>query len=213
MMDLQSIRREYLQGHLRRSELNPAPLQQFSLWLEQAIDMQLEDPTAMVVATVGASGQPSQRIVLLKSVDERGFIFYTNYESRKARELDDNPKVSLHFPWTRIERQVLVGGIVEKIEPTVSASYFQSRPRESQLGAWASQQSRKVASRDALMEQFTQAQGKFDGQEIPAPAFWGGYRVVPTEMEFWQGGAHRMHDRFHYTLDAHGLWQIARLAP
>jgi len=213
MMDLQSLRREYLQGHLRRKDISPDPLQQFSLWLEQAIDLQLEDPTAMVVATVAPNGKPSQRVVLLKSVDERGFIFYTNYESRKATELDNNPNISLHFPWTRIERQVLVGGTVEKLDPAVSANYFHSRPRESQLGAWASRQSREVASRDALMEQFTRAQKTFVDQEIPAPDYWGGYRVVPTELEFWQGGAHRMHDRFHYTLDAQGHWQIARLAP
>ena len=212
-MDLQSMRREYLQGHLRRNDLNPDPLQQFSIWLEQAIDMQLEDPTAMVVATVAENGQPSQRIVLLKSVDERGFIFYTNYESRKARELDKNPRVSLHFPWTRIERQVLVGGKVEKVTPEESAHYFHSRPRESQLGAWASKQSREVASRDVLMAQFNQAKNLYEGKDIPAPDFWGGYRVVPTEVEFWQGGAHRMHDRFHYTRGEQGQWQIARLSP
>ena len=212
-MDLQSMRREYLQGHLRRHDLNPDPLQQFSIWLEQAVNMQLDDPTAMVVATVAESGQPSQRIVLLKSVDERGFIFYTNYESRKARELDKNPRVSLHFPWNQIERQVLVGGRVEKVDPGMSADYFHSRPRESQLGAWASKQSREVASRDALMAEFNQVQRQYEGQDIPSPDFWGGYRVVPTEVEFWQGGAHRMHDRFHYTRDEQGQWQIARLSP
>lgn len=213
MMDLESMRREYLQGHLRRQDINPDPLQQFSVWLQQAIDLQLDDPTAMVVATVAENGQPSQRIVLLKTVDERGFVFYTNYESRKAQELDANPRISLHFPWNRIERQVLVGGHVEKVEASVSAHYFHSRPRESQVGAWASKQSREVASRDALMAQFNQVQRDYEGQEIPAPAFWGGYRVVPTEMEFWQGGAHRMHDRFHYTRDAQGVWQLARLSP
>lgn len=212
-MDLQSMRREYLQGHLRRKDLNPDPLEQFSTWLAQAVEMQLDDPTAMVVATVAEDGQPSQRIVLLKSVDERGFIFYTNYESRKARELDNNPRVSLHFPWNRIERQVLVGGTIEKVAPAQSAQYFHSRPRESQLGAWASKQSQEVPSRDALMAQFYQAQSQYEGKEIPAPEFWGGYRVVPTEVEFWQGGAHRMHDRFHYTLDEKGQWQIARLCP
>lgn len=212
-MDLQSIRREYLSGSLTREQLQSSPVDQFGLWLDQAIKMEQPDPTAMVLATVGADGQPGQRVVLLKGFDERGFVFYTNYDSRKSQDIAANSQVSLHFPWYPIERQVLVCGVAEKVTDEESTAYFQSRPRESQLGAWASPQSRPLASRSVMMEQFEVIKAKFADQDIPRPEFWGGFRVRPTRMEFWQGGANRLHDRFQYARQADGHWQVDRLAP
>jgi len=211
-MDIDSLRREYTRGGLKREDLQPEPLAQFEHWLKQAIDAGLDDPTAMTVATVDAQGQPSQRIVLLKHVDASGFVFYTNFESRKARELDANPRVALHFPWHRLERQVKVRGIASKVPTAESLAYFTSRPRESQLAAWASEQSRPVSSRQMLMQQFDAMKRKFASGEIPLPDRWGGFRVVPEQVEFWQGGEHRLHDRFEYTRNGE-QWDIARLAP
>jgi pyridoxamine 5'-phosphate oxidase len=212
-MDLESLRREYLQGGLHRADLAANPFDQFALWMQQAIDLNLADPTAMTVATVGADGQPSQRIVLLKHVDQRGFVFYTNYGSRKAEELSVNPKISLHFPWHVIERQVKVCGVASRVPLAESLKYFASRPRESQLAAIASQQSRVLDSRTVLLNQFESLKQKFKSGQVPLPDFWGGYRVDASEIEFWQGGAHRLHDRFRYLRQADGSWQIDRLAP
>ena len=212
-MDLESLRRDYLKGGLNRDDLNDDPIEQFQHWLKQAVDADLPDPTAMTVATVGPDGQPSQRIVLLKGVDAGRFVFYTNYESRKAGELDANPRVSLHFPWHALERQVKVCGTATKVATATSLAYFLSRPRDSQLAAWASDQSRPMSSRQALMSQFEAMKRKFSTGEIPLPDRWGGYSVGPHEMEFWQGGANRLHDRFRYELDSQGNWQIDRLAP
>ena len=212
-MDLQSIRREYLTGSLTREQLDPTPVVQFSRWLDQAIKMEMVDPTAMVVATVNADGQPSQRVVLLKGFDEHGFVFFTNYDSRKSQDIGANAKVSLHFPWYPIERQVLVCGVAEKVSAEQSRAYFNSRPRESQLGAWASPQSQVLASREEIMARFRSVSEKFADQEIPLPGFWGGFRVRPLRVEFWQGGANRLHDRFQYALQSSGHWQIDRLAP
>lgn len=211
-MDLESLRREYLRGGLSRSDLQDDPLRQFELWMEQAIELRFSDPTAMTLATVSAEGQPSQRIVLLKHLDPRGFVFYTNYASRKASDLAGNPRVSLHFPWHDIERQVKVCGKAEKVSPAESLKYFLSRPRDSQLAAHASPQSRVLASRALLQQQFESAKRKFAEGEVPLPDFWGGYRVDPTEIEFWQGGANRLHDRFRYRREGGG-WLIERLAP
>ena len=212
-MDIDHLRREYLKGGLERESLLGDPMAQFALWLEQAIEAGLQDPTAMTVATVSPDGQPSQRIVLLKHVDADGFVFYTNYGSRKARDLADNPKVSLHFPWHGMERQVKVCGVAQKVPQTESLKYFLSRPKESQLAAWASEQSRPVSSRMLLMQQFNAMKEKFSKGEVPLPDFWGGYRIVPHQIEFWQGGASRLHDRFEYTATPSGDWQIERLAP
>ena len=211
-MDLQSLRREYLRGGLNREDLESDPFKQFEKWMQQAIDLQFSDPTAMTVATVSADGQPSQRIVLLKQFNERGFVFYTNYSSRKAAELDANPRISLHFPWHEIERQVKVCGTAERLSTAESLKYFVSRPRDSQLAAHASPQSQVLTSRGMLMNQFESIKQKFKAGEVPLPDFWGGYRVIPAEIEFWQGGANRLHDRFRYTLDG-SQWQIDRLAP
>lgn len=212
MMALDQIRRDYLQGGLRRAELPDDPLVLFETWQAQAIACGLPDPTAMVVATVAADGQPSQRLVLLKQLDVRGFVFFTNYGSRKAREIAGNPQVSLLFPWHGMERQVKVGGRAEKISLAESAKYFMTRPRDSQLAAWASQQSSPLSSRQLLMTQLAHMKEKFANGEVPLPDFWGGIRVYPHEIEFWQGGASRLHDRFLYRRDG-AAWQIQRLAP
>jgi len=212
-MDLESLRREYLQGGLSREELAADPFEQFSLWMQQAIELKIGDPTAMTIATVSADGQPSQRIVLLKHFDVSGFVFYTNYGSRKADELGGNGKISLHFPWHPIERQVKVCGEAVKISTAESLKYFASRPKDSQIAAVASQQSRVLTSRSFLLNQFESLKQKFNHGEIPLPDFWGGYRVVPKEIEFWQGGANRLHDRFRYLLQEDASWAIDRLAP
>jgi pyridoxamine 5'-phosphate oxidase len=212
-MELQALRREYLKGGLVDADLSANPLDLFARWLQDAIDMGLPDANAMTVATVGKDGQPSQRIVLLKGVDEKGFTFFTNYESRKSREIGGNAKVSLHFPWHAIERQVEISGVAEKVSAAESREYFHARPRESQLAAWASAQSRPLASKDVLLRQWEAIGRKYQEGEIPLPEFWGGYRVRPLQIEFWQGGAHRLHDRYEYTLQPGYHWKVERLAP
>jgi pyridoxamine 5'-phosphate oxidase len=213
MMALDQIRRDYLQGGLRRDELPANPLTLFATWQEQAIVCGLPDPTAMVVASVAADGQPSQRLVLLKQLDAHGFVFFTNYGSRKAREIAGNPQVSLLFPWHGMERQVNVRGRAERISAAESLKYFMTRPRDSQLAAWASQQSAPLASREFLLNQLERVKDKFANGAVPLPNFWGGVRVDPREIEFWQGGAGRLHDRFQYRRGDGDTWQIQRLAP
>lgn len=212
-LNLEDYRREYTQGGLARADLADDPLVQFNRWMEQAITAGIPDPTAMTIATVDAAGQPSQRIVLLKNLDEKGFVFYTNLNSRKAQDLKQNPNISLHFPWYFLERQVCVCGTVEQLSVAEVATYFVTRPRASQIGAWASQQSRPIASRALLLQQFESMKCKFAQGEIPVPDFWGGFRVKPHRIEFWQGGAARLHDRFEYALHADGHWNIQRLEP
>lgn len=212
-MELENLRREYLHGGLNREDLDPDPIRQFERWLQQAIDLQIYDPTAMVVATVDASGQPSQRMVLLKHLDAAGLVFYTNYGSRKAKDIAVNARVSLHFPWNDIDRQVKIEGQAEKIPAAESLKYFISRPRESQLAAWASKQSQALGSKEILLTQVAHMREKFAKGEIPLPDFWGGIRVKPSLIEFWQGGEHRLHDRFEYSLQGDGSWLIQRLAP
>lgn len=212
-LDLQNLRREYLQGGLDVKDLHPNPIEQFNRWMEQTIASELPDPNAMTIATVDSTGQPSQRIVLLKKLDEKGFVFYTNLGSRKAQELKQNPKISLHFPWYLLERQVKVCGVAEQLPTSEVLKYFISRPRDSQLGAWASHQSQRISSRALLMQQFESMKNKFSKGEIPLPDFWGGFRVKPHQIEFWQGGAHRLHDRFQYDLQPDNSWTISRLEP
>lgn len=212
-MALEQIRRDYTRGGLRRNELPAEPLALFETWQEQAIACGLPDPTAMVVASVAANGQPSQRLVLLKQVDAQGFVFFTNYGSRKARELAGNPLVSLLFPWHPMERQIRICGTAEKLGVAESLRYFSSRPRDSQLAAWASSQSEPISSRTFLMTQLENMKQKFAGGAVPLPDFWGGLRVYPHEIEFWQGGANRLHDRFVYRRQESSLWDISRLAP
>ena len=212
-LELESLRREYTQGGLEAEDLHENPLEQFKYWMEQIIAAKIPDPSAMTIATVDARGQPSQRIVLLKHLDERGFVFFTNLNSRKAQELKHNPKISLHFPWHFLERQVKVCGLAQPLSKADVLKYFITRPRDSQLGAWASQQSRPIASRLLLLQQFEVMKHKFAQGQIPLPDFWGGFRVKPHEIEFWQGGAMRLHDRFQYRLQPDNTWLITRLEP
>ena len=211
-VDLEQLRRDYTEGGLRRSDLADHPIDQFQVWMKQAVDAELRDPNAMTVATCGNDGQPTQRIVLLKQVSHDGFVFFTNYGSNKAKAISENSRVSLHFPWHMLERQVKITGRAEKLSKADSFRYFSSRPRDSQLAAWASEQSSPVSSRSLLMQQFARMKEKFSEGEIPLPDFWGGFRVVPDSVEFWQGGGSRLHDRFMYRRDGDG-WVIRRLAP
>ncbi len=211
-MDLEERRREYRHAKLRREDLSDSPFQQFDRWMQDAIDAQVQDPTAMCVATVGENNRPSQRIVLLKHNDESGFVFYTNLESRKAHEISLNKQVSLHFAWLEIDRQVHIEGTAEKLATSTVLKYFMTRPKESQLAAWASAQSSRISARSILDDEFQRLKQKFQNKEIPLPSFWGGFRVVPKQWEFWQGGEHRLHDRFQY-ISAGDSWEIVRLAP
>jgi len=212
-MNLSDMRRNYAQQPLDFGDLNPSPFTQFDHWMRQAIEGQLLEPNAMSLATVGASGQPSLRTVLLKGFDENGFVFYTNYESAKAREIAGNPQVALLFQWLPLERQVSVTGRAERISAAESLRYFLSRPRESQIGAWASQQSEVITTRSILEGKFAEMKAKFVSGQIPLPSFWGGYRVTPATFEFWQGRPNRLHDRFRYGLNAEKKWEISRLMP
>lgn len=211
-MELSDIRREYTKDGLRRRDLKSDPIDQFNLWLQQAVDAKLSDPTAMTVATVDENGMPFQRIVLLKSVDKEGFVFYTNLGSRKAQHLDSHSKISLHFPWHPLERQVHVTGVAQKLTAMENMKYFSSRPKESQIAAIASKQSSRLSARSMLISKYMEVKKQFENGEIPVPTFWGGFRVKPESMEFWQGGEHRLHDRFLFSRDE-DEWSIDRLAP
>jgi pyridoxamine 5'-phosphate oxidase len=211
-MSLKDNRREYDYGSLNRASLLDDPYKQFDLWMKQALEAKIQDPTAMSLATVDSCNQPSQRMVLLKQFDNRGFVFYTNLESRKAMDIKQNSRVSLHFPWLQLDRQVIVGGRAELLPKAEVLKYFLSRPVESQLGAWASKQSAIISSRQVLEQQYSDVKEKYSTGEIPLPDFWGGYRVVPDEVEFWQGGERRLHDRFIFERDKDG-WAINRLSP
>tara|TARA_R110002110_G_scaffold405241_1_gene624241 strand:- start:76395 stop:77030 length:636 start_codon:yes stop_codon:yes gene_type:complete len=208
----EDFRREYTAAGLTLEQLQRDPVQQFEQWLEQAVRANLKDPTAMVLATHGDDGYPWQRIVLLKGLSHGGFVFYTNYGSNKARQIAANPRVALHFPWNELDRQVIVSGTIEKMSLAESASYFMTRPRESQIAAWASRQSRPLSGRAMLEKQVKSLREKFGKGEIPVPDFWGGYRVLPQRIEFWQGGENRLHDRFLYT-HQDGEWHIQQLQP
>lgn len=211
-IDLAAVRREYTKGGLRRKDLTPDPIPLFERWLKQACEARLTDPTAMCVATVDETGQPYQRIVLLKHFDENGLVFYTNLGSRKAQHLEHNNKISLHFPWYQLERQVHFTGVAERLSQIEVLKYFHSRPKDSQVAAWASAQSSRISARGILEGKFLELKQKFKNGEVPLPSFWGGYRVVFNSVEFWQGGAHRLHDRFLYQREGDG-WVIDRLAP
>jgi pyridoxamine 5'-phosphate oxidase len=210
---LAELRKEYSSAGLSESELAADPIAQFQKWLREAIDAQLAEPNAMVLATVAPDGQPSTRTVLLKALDDRGFSFFTNYESRKARELAANPRASLTFPWHALERQVNVEGRVSKLPRAEAEAYFKLRPRGSRLGAWASNQSQVIAGREAIEARMKELEAQYPGEEIPLPPNWGGYVLAPERIEFWQGRPSRLHDRLRYTRQADGLWKIERLAP
>lgn len=212
-MDIKGFRKDYKSPVLQKHMLHPDPFKQFELWFNDACNKNIAEPNAMSLATANAAGHPSLRTVLLKFFDMNGFVFFTNYKSRKAKELAENPHVSLLFPWIPLERQVTVIGVAAKVSPAESARYFAGRPRESQLGAWISNQSSIITSRNLLLAELEKAKNKFLQGEIPLPDFWGGYRVEPQSIEFWQGRTSRLHDRFLYTKDEAGLWTIDRLAP
>ncbi|MDX8000604.1 pyridoxamine 5'-phosphate oxidase [Xenorhabdus sp. Reich] len=206
------LRREYIRGGLRRKDLTKEPIELFEHWFKQACEAKLSDPTAMCIATVDEHGQPYQRIVLLKHFDARSLIFYTNLGSRKAKHLAQNNRISLHFPWYQLERQVNFLGKAEKLSPTEVVKYFHSRPRDSQIAAWASQQSSRISARGILEGKFLELKQKFQNGEVPLPSFWGGFKVEFDSVEFWQGGANRLHDRFLYRREG-DEWHVDRLAP
>ena len=206
-------RRQYTLGGLRRADLAEDPVAQFVTWQDQAIAAGLADPTACVLATQQPDHTLRQRMVLMKGVDARGLMFYTNYQSGKAAALDECDQASMLFPWNELDRQVSVSGTVERASEEESDAYFASRPRDSQLGAWASAQSQAIESREALMQRLSEVTARFGAGDIPRPPHWGGYRLVPVSWEFWQGGESRLHDRFRYTRDDGDSWQVTRLQP
>ena len=212
-MDVKSYRQEFTAADLTIADLDANPFRQFENWFHQADKSDIPMPNAMTLATVSAKGQPSLRTVLLKYFDEKGFVFFTNYESRKAIDITENPKVGLLFFWPELERQIKITGTATKISTKESASYFLSRPRGSQIGAWCSNQSDVISSRQLLRAKFEEMKQKFRDKEVPFPSFWGGYRVVPDSFEFWQGQTNRLHDRFFYSKAKRGEWKITRLAP
>ena len=206
-------RRQYTLGGLRRADLAEEPVAQFVAWQKQAIAAGLADPTACVLATRQPDQMLRQRLVLMKGVDAHGLVFYTNYQSGKAAALAECDQASMLFPWNELDRQVSISGTVERASEEESDAYFASRPRDSQLGAWASAQSQAIESREALMQQLAEVTARFGGGDIPRPPHWGGYRLVPVSWEFWQGGESRLHDRFKYTRDDGESWQVTRLQP
>lgn len=211
--EIADIRREYGIGPLSEDTVSPCPSQQFRTWLKDALAANFHDPNAMVLSSVSSEGKPSSRIVLLKGFSEAGFQFYTNYQSRKGQELAENPFVSLVFWWDKLERQVRIEGQVKKVSREESEKYFHSRPRQSQLGAWSSQQSRVIENSEVLKESYKNITEEFENQEVPLPDYWGGYCVIPESIEFWQGQPGRLHDRLNYQLQSDGSWQIVRLSP
>lgn len=213
MIDVSGLRRVYAEGGLSREDLTGEPMDLFEKWLRQAIDSGMPDPTGMVVSTVDGEGQPSSRMVLLKNYDRKSLVFFTNYGSRKAMQLLNNPRVAILFPWFMLERQVAFLGHAEKLTPVEVVKYFTSRPRDSQIGAWTSHQSSRISARAALESKFMELKQKFSKGEIPVPTFWGGFRVFFHSVEFWQGRPSRLHDRFIYERNAAGGWDISRLAP
>ncbi len=212
MKDISKIRQQYNKGQLGSNDLKVNPFDQFKSWLNEAVQSQCLEPTAMTLSTVSADGRPSSRIVLLKEVNDSSFNFFTNYNSQKGLNMNSNAYVALNFFWPELERQVRIEGRVEKLSASESDSYFKSRPRESQLGAWASSQSEIVHDDEELEVLYKTVEKKFEGQNVIRPSYWGGYAVHPTAIEFWQGRANRMHDRFSYK-KCDESWLITRLAP
>jgi pyridoxamine 5'-phosphate oxidase len=213
MTKIADIRKEYKLQTLNESDVANDPIQQFGKWWNEALKSEIDEINAMVLATATKDGKPSARIVLLKGYDEKGFVFYTNYDSQKGLELADNPNASIVFFWKELQRQVRIDGIIEKVSAEESDTYFNSRPEGSRIGAWASPQSKVVATRSELENSYETYHQKFAGKNIPRPTHWGGYRIKPIEIEFWQGRPNRLHDRILYSLKDEGSWKIERLAP
>lgn len=212
-MNIGEMRTDYTQTELRREDLKPDPIDQFNLWFQEARRTGAADSNAMSLATASAAGRPSIRTVLLKEFDARGFVFFTNLESRKAREMAENPQVALLFPWLALERQVIINGIAERTSVAEAEAYFAERPRNSQLAAWASKQSGVIPSRKVLETKWEEMSARFAGGKVPLPSFWGGYRVKPSEIEFWQGRPSRLHDRYRYRRQADNSWLLEQLQP
>ncbi|CAM2891106.1 pyridoxamine 5'-phosphate oxidase [Rariglobus hedericola] len=212
-MSLADLRKDYSLSGLLEKDLARDPFRQFDKWFQEAEAAKLVEPNAMTLATATKDGRPSARTVLLKGVDGRGFVFYSNYESRKGRELAENPRASLLFPWIALERQIIIEGTLAKITREESDAYFHSRPRASQLGAWVSQQSSIITGRSVLEDAMKALEKKHAGAEIPLPPAWGGYRLAPETVEFWQGRRSRLHDRLRYRRETDGTWIVERLAP
>ena len=211
--DLGDERREYERTNIERSSLPDDPMELFSHWLKEALQSGITDPTAMTLSTVGLNGQPSSRIVLLKKVEKDSLVFYTSYLSKKSQEIKANNKLAAHFYWSELERQVRIIGTARPLEPEDSDHYFRSRPYESKIAAWASPQSEEIPSREYLEKEFEKYSKIYpDPEKIPRPDYWGGYAILPTQIEFWQGGSKRLHDRIEYTLGEDG-WRSLRLAP
>jgi len=210
---IRGIRREHADRGLRESQVDPDPFKQFDAWFDEAVRAGLLEPDALALATVGRDGKPAVRMVLLKGYGPRGFVFYTNYQSRKGRELLENPHAAACLWWAELDRQVRIEGTVEKLSADESDAYFHTRPREAQLGAWASEQSSVLAGRQALEQQLKQFERRYADQPVPRPPHWGGFRIVPTAIEFWQGQPRRLHDRLRYRRQPDGTWLIERLAP
>jgi pyridoxamine 5'-phosphate oxidase len=211
--NIAALRRNYTQESLSETDVKADPFEQFDHWFREALSSELPEPNAMALATATRAGHPSARTVLLKGFDHQGFVFYTNYESRKGEELDENPRAALLFTWLELERQVRIEGTVERVSAEESQAYFQSRPKESQIGAWASPQSRVIEGRNFLEDNMQELTTTFKHDEVlPLPPFWGGYRVRPEQMEFWQGRESRLHDRILYSR-TDGGWKVERLAP
>ena len=211
--DLSSLHYEYAAHGLRRANLDPDPVKQFGIWFTAALEAGIADVNAMSIATATSDGKPTVRIVLLKSFDADGFVFFTNYDSEKGRQLEANSRAALAFYWVEVARQIRIEGVVEKTSREESARYFHSRPVGSQLSAWVSRQSKVVDGRRVLDARLAEMTERFEGKEIPLPPHWGGYRAKPTKIEFWQGRPNRLHDRFRYIKQKKGTWLIERLAP
>ena len=211
-MNLAELRINYQKGELLESSVDKNPFEQFKKWFSEAKASQVPEPNAMHLSTIGENGMPNGRIVLLKNVSE-GFSFYTNYQSSKGESLNKHPQACITFFWAELERQIRIEGITKKVDSATAEIYFKNRPRASQIGAWVSEQSSRIESRDILEVTFKELEAKYEGQEIPKPPHWGGFELIPSYFEFWQGRTSRLHDRVIYDLTEGGIWKIGRLAP